>query len=153
MHIREILTAHDFAISAEVSSKKGVLEKLAGLIAARQHRLTSGAVFEALVARERLGSTGLGQGVAIPHCRVANLSEARAAFMRTTNSIDFDAVDQQPVDVFFALCVPEESTEDHLQILAGLATMCSNAQYMRQLREQTDTGELVRLIRDWAPPN
>ncbi len=153
MRFHEILTPDDVAISAEVRSKKGVLEKLAGLIAAKQQRLTSAVVFDGLVARERLGSTGLGQGVAIPHCRVAYLNKVRAALLHTTNSVDFDALDKQPVDIFIALSVPEESTDEHLQILAELATMCSDEAFMRRLREQTDAGELVKLINDWVPPN
>lgn len=147
MDIAEILTPARIASRAEVSSKKGVLELLANLIADDKPELTQPEIFDSLCARERLGSTGLGHGVAIPHGRLKGSKQTLGAFVQLVEGIDYDAVDQQPVDLVFALLVPEESTSEHLQILAKLAEMFSDAGLVMQLRAAYSSTRLYDLLR------
>ncbi len=112
------------------SSKKRLFEQV-GLLFENQHGIARGVVFESLFARERLGSTGLGQGVAIPHGRIKGLKDALGAFVRLSQPVPFDAPDGKPVNLVFALLVPEHATEKHLEILSELAQMFSD----RELRE------------------
>lgn len=148
MQIAEILTPARVALGAEVSSKKGVLEELANLIAADTPDLTQAEIFDSLCARERLGSTGLGHGVAIPHGRLKGGKQTLGAFMQLNEGIDYDAVDQQPVDLLFALLVPEESTDEHLQILARLAEMFSDTELVEQLRRANSSDNLYDLLKE-----
>ncbi len=116
-------------------SKKRVLQHLATLIANDIPTLDADELFRRLIARERLGSTGLGHGIAIPHCRIDNCTGTIGTLLKLAEPIDFDAVDNEPVDLVFALIVPEESHEDHLQTLAALAERFTNPKVVRQLRE------------------
>lgn len=138
MQISQILTLDRIESNAPSHSKKAALETLAALIADADPALTQSEVFDSLTARERLGSTGLGQGVALPHGRLKNAERTLGAFLRLESGIDFDAVDNQPVDLLFALLVPEESTDEHLQILSRLAELFSKPEVLKRLRtEQT----------------
>ncbi len=150
MQIGQILAPERVRIDAPATSKKSVLEALAGLIAGDEPDVTQAQVFDSFIARERLGSTGLGHGVAIPHCRVDNATEARAAIIRTDQPVDFDAIDGQPADLFFALAVPAESTQEHLDILATLAGMFSDRSLVAQLRDVDSAQGLFRLVTDWT---
>lgn len=105
----------------EIGSKKRLLETLAGLLAGANPRLTADLVFDRLLERERLGSTGLGHGIALPHARVKETAEPLGAFVSLAKGVDYDAADGEPVDLAFALLVPESATEEHLQLLAQLA--------------------------------
>ncbi|MCW8908198.1 MAG: PTS sugar transporter subunit IIA, partial [Sedimenticola sp.] len=91
--------------------------------------------FDKLLERERLGSTGLGNGIALPHARMAGVGEARGAFVQLQSKADFDAIDRQPVDLVFGLLVPEQATEEHLQLLARLATLFSDDSFCERLRK------------------
>ena len=147
MQIAEILKPERIAVSNGISSKKGVLEELARLIAMDTPDLTQIEVFDSLCARERLGSTGLGHGVAIPHGRLKGGKHTLGAFIQLKDGIDYDAVDQQPVDLLFALLVPEESTDEHLQILARLAEMFSDTDLVSKLRYASSSDRLYELLR------
>lgn len=125
-------------------SKKRILEELAGLLATAAEELNQGTVFDRLLERERLGSTGLGHGIALPHARVAGVTEARGAFLQLKSGADFDAIDQQPVDLVFGLLVPEAATEEHLQLLAKLATLFSDETFCQRLRKAADSDALLR---------
>lgn len=138
MKLANILSADRVEIGVALASKKSVLERLAALLAAGDATLNANAVFDSLLARERLGTTGLGAGIAIPHGRVSNNGSVLGAFVRTREPIQFDAVDNAPVDLFFALCVPEEATEEHLDLLAELAQRFSDAEFVERLRGTTD---------------
>lgn len=148
MQIAEILTPARVAISSGISSKKGVLEELARLIADDTSDLTQSEIFDSLCARERLGSTGLGHGVAIPHGRLNGGKQTLGAFIQLHEGVDYDAVDQQPVDLLFALLVPEQSTDEHLQILARLAEMFSDAELVGRLRRASSSKRLYELLQD-----
>lgn len=148
MQIAEILTPARIAGDVDVTSKKGVLELLANLIAEDTPELTQAEIFDSLCARERLGSTGLGHGVAIPHGRLKGSKLTLGAFVQLNEGVDYDAVDQQPVDLLFALLVPEESTDEHLQILARLAEMFSNNDLVGQLRRGGNSATLYDLLKE-----
>ncbi|GAB4289365.1 MAG: PTS IIA-like nitrogen regulatory protein PtsN [Thiohalomonadaceae bacterium] len=151
MHIADLLTAGRVACGDPSASKKRVLEHLSALIADGQQALNPVGVFDSLIARERLGSTGLGHGVAIPHGRVKNGTVTVGAFIKLQQPIDFDAVDGEPVDLLFGLLVPEQSTQEHLQLLAQLAEMFSDTAFVARLRAATSAAELHTLLSQWKP--
>lgn len=146
MEISEILSSDRVLCDVTVNSKKAALEKLAGLIASAIPEVTQTEVFESLVARERLGSTGLGHGIALPHGRRKGGAQTIAAFLRLQTGIQYDAVDQKPVDLLFALLVPEASTEEHLKILARLATMFSDAGLVEAIRSAATADAVFGLL-------
>lgn len=151
MHIADLLTAERVACGDPSASKKRVLEQLSALIAGGQQALNPTDIFDSLLARERLGSTGLGHGVAIPHGRVKNGTVTVGAFIKLQKPIDFDAVDGEPVDLLFGLLVPEQSTQEHLQLLAQLAEMFSDATFVASLRSATSAAELHARLSQWTP--
>jgi len=105
-------------------------------------------IFEKLIERERLGSTGLGKGIALPHARITHLEQAQAVFIRLQDGIDFDSVDNQPVDLIVALLVPVDANEQHLKILAGLAGFFNNDDNCKKIREISDHQQIIDLITD-----
>src|SRR6185295_14816992 len=113
--------------------------------------LDAAMVATSLAAREKLGSTGLGQGIAIPHGRIKGLKEARGAFLRLKQPVPFDAPDARPVSQVFVLLVPEQATDLHLQLLSELAQMFSERAFRERLAAATDAAELERLFRAWQP--
>jgi PTS system nitrogen regulatory IIA component len=132
------------------SSKKRLFEQI-GLLFENQHGIGRGVVFESLFARERLGSTGLGQGVAIPHGRIKGLKDALGAFVRLSQPVAFDAPDGKPVNLVFALLVPEHATEKHLEILSELAQMFSDRALRDALAGAADAAALHKIISAWQP--
>ena len=146
MQISEILSAERILCNIETSSKKSALEELAKLIAGTYPSLTYAEIFSCLITREKLGSTGLGNGVAIPHCRFINSTDTIGAFLQLKEAIDYDAIDQQPVDLIFALLVPENSTDEHLQILATLAKMFSDNSLLARLRVESEPEEIFKIL-------
>jgi len=146
MEIAELLSAQRVVHGANIVSKKKVLELLSQLLADSLDTLNQEEIFGGLLSRERLGSTGLGHGVAIPHARIAGLKKATAAFVQLHNGINYDAIDQQPVDLLFALLVPADATEEHLQVLATLAEKFNDIELREQLRQATSNEELQALV-------
>jgi len=142
MEISEILSPERVLSNVVINSKKAALETLAGMIAAADPEMTQTEVFDSLIARERLGSTGLGHGIALPHGRRKGGVRTIAAFLRLQTGIQYDAIDHKPVDLLFALLVPQESTEEHLNILSRLATMFSDNTLVTEIRA-ADTAEAV----------
>lgn len=149
MQISDILTPERMLCHVQATSKKRVLEYFSKLLATETSSLTSHEIFESLLGRERLGTTALGKGVAIPHARVTQCDVTLAAFLQLETGIDFDATDKQPVDLLFALMIPENSTEEHLKILAKLADMFSQEQFREQLRNTHDCSEKFNLLTLW----
>lgn len=143
--ISKILPAGNVVLDLDVGSKKRVFEQ-AGLLFENQHGIRRAVVFDALFAREKLGSTGLGQGVAIPHGRIGGLKEAVGALFRLTSPVPFDAPDGQPVGLLFILLVPEAATEKHLQLLSELAQMFSSKSFRDQLAAAPDAAAVKELI-------
>lgn len=130
----------------EIASKKRLLETLAELLANDHPSLQTETVFERLLERERLGSTGLGHGIALPHARLKDLNEVQGAFVQTVTGVDYDAADGEPVDLAFALLVPEAANEEHLQLLAHLASLFSDAEIRTRLRACTSAADLLQVL-------
>ena len=134
MKLSEILSPDCILLGVDATSKKRVLEFASRLLSGADQSLSPRGVFDCLIAREKLGSTGLGHGVAIPHGRLAGLDKTIGVFLRAQKGVDFDAPDNEPVDLVFALLVPEESTEEHLQVLASIASYFSSSKSRDALR-------------------
>jgi nitrogen PTS system EIIA component len=134
----------------QASSKKRLFEQV-GLLFENHHGIARSQVFDSLFARERLGSTALGQGVAIPHGRIKGLKEALGALVRLAQPIAFDAPDGQPVSLVFVLLVPEQATEKHLQILSELAQMFSDKALREAMNQASDAAALHELVIAWQP--
>lgn len=146
MQINELFHPARIACKQSCASKKRSLEILGRLLADSTPDLTEGEIFDSLIARERLGSTGLGKGVALPHGRIQGLTRPMGALLTLEDGIDFDALDKQPVDLLFALLVPEESTDEHLQILAALAGLFSQPGLCQQIRSSQDGDSCYELL-------
>ena len=146
--ISRLLPLPNVIVDLDVSSKKRVFEH-AGLLFENNHQIARSQVFDSLFAREKLGSTGLGQGVAIPHGRVKGLKEALGALVRMKQAILFDAPDGQPVGLIFVLLVPDRATDVHLQILSELAQMFSDKAFRERLLAAPSAPELHQLITQW----
>ena len=145
MQIDHILTPERTFSGVQGGSKKRVLE-LIGKLVAQQTNLDPDAIYENLIAREKLGSTGFGNGIAIPHCRLEDCHQAIGALLQLDGKIDFDALDGQPVDLIFVLLVPQEATEQHLQILKMLAGKLDRADLRDALRAAPDADALYRVM-------
>ncbi len=146
MKLTDILSADRVVSGASVTSKKKALEELANLLAKGAATLTGGEVFNSLTAREKLGSTGLGHGVAIPHGRMASVDGSVGAFVRFKHPVDYDAHDGNPVDLVFGLLVPQQATEAHLKHLAAIAEMFSDDGFCAKLRSVSDDKALYALL-------
>lgn len=153
MNIENLLAPELTRCRAEATSKKRTLELLSELLAGDAEAPSDRAVFEALIGRERLGSTGLGKGVGLPHARIGDLASPTAALVTLATPVDFDAMDRQPVDILFALLVPEHSTDEHLRILAALAELFSDAGVCQTLRDCESTDALYRTMLEAAGAN
>lgn len=146
MRISDILTSDCILCGQTLTSKKTTLEELSKILANTDTSLSYTEVFDCLVAREKLGSTGLGNGVAIPHGRLKGGKKTIAAFMQLQHGVDFDAIDRGPVDLLFALLVPEDSTDEHLQTLSHLAEMFSNTETLERLRSGSTADGIYKIL-------
>ena len=146
--VSQILPLSNVLIGLDMSSKKRVFEQ-AGLLFENNHSIARAQVFDSLFAREKLGSTGLGKGVAIPHGRLKGLKNAVGALVRMKAPIPFDAPDGQGVSLIFLLMVPERATDAHLQILSELAEMFSDIAFRTQLLAAPDSAALHALMSNW----
>ena len=148
--VAKLLSPEHIALDLQISSKKRLFEQ-AGLLFENHDKIARSTVFDSLFAREKLGSTGLGQGVAIPHGRIKGLKEALGAFVRLAQPVPFDAPDGNPVNLVFVLLVPEKATEKHLQILSELAQLFSDRVLRDAMTAASDAGALHQLIAAWQP--
>jgi len=146
----QFIVAERIGNRLEIGSKKRLLEVLGELLATDAPELDPDAVFERLLERERLGSTGLGHGIALPHARMKEVDEAVGAFIQLRQGVDFDAIDDKPVDLSFGLLVPESANEMHLQLLSQLATMFSDAKLRQSLRAAESAEEILRILEGWV---
>lgn len=133
--IADILTPERVKLDLECSSKKRALELISQIVAGAQEGLEAWAIFDTLLARERLGSTGVGRGIAIPHGKLPALKAPVGAFVRLENGIDFDSPDGVPVSLIFAILVPEGGEEAHLAILSQLARRFSDPEFCTAIRQ------------------
>lgn len=147
--IAKLLPPANVVVGLEASSKKRAFEQ-AGLLFENNHGIGRSTVFDSLFAREKLGSTGLGQGIAIPHGRIKGLKDALGAFIRLAEPVPFDAPDGRPVTMLFVLLVPEQANEHHLQLLSELAQMFSDRAFREQLMSAPDSLTVHGLFAGWG---
>ncbi|MBV8248209.1 MAG: PTS sugar transporter subunit IIA [Comamonas sp.] len=146
--LASILPAAQVLVSVDVTSKKRAFEE-AGLLFESLHGLSRALITDSLFARERLGSTGLGHGVAIPHGRIKGLTAPMAAVFQLASPIGFDAPDEQPVGLLIFLLVPEAATQKHLEILSEIAELLSDSQLRERLKSSNDAQLLHGMIASW----
>lgn len=148
MRVRELLTPERTHYHLHGASKKRLLDQVAQLAAQGNPELGEQQVFDALIARERLGSTGIGEGIAIPHCRLASCQQPVGMLVSLDEAIDFDAVDGRPVDLVFVLLVPEDNPEQHLKTLSHLAALFNEQSFRDGLRGADSANTLYRAAID-----
>ena len=146
--LASILPASQVLVGIEVTSKKRAFEE-AGLLFENLHGLSRALIADSLFARERLGSTGLGHGVAIPHGRIKGLKAPMAAVLQLAQPIGFDAPDEQPVGLLIFLLVPEAATQKHLEILSEIAELLSDTSLRERIKTAPTAEQLHALIADW----
>ena len=145
MTISALLSPQRIFLDTEISSKKKLLELIAN-IAADQTRLPESTIYANLLNRERLGSTGLGQGFAVPHARLEHLDKTLGCFFRLKEAVNFEAPDNQPVDLVFTIIIPDQATEEHLLILSSLASIFSRAEICDAIRHAGSKEEIAEII-------
>ena len=153
MQLSELLTPSRTLCHADVVSKKRALELASQTIAEQLDGLAAEDIFSGLINRERLGSTGIGEGVAIPHCRISGVNTAIGMLMTLSTPIDFDAIDNRPVDLICFLLVPEDGAEEHLQTLAGLAELFNDSATRESLRNCEDALSLLNRVQTLCKGN
>jgi len=145
MQLEDILTSERCYCQLEGTSKKQILMNISEKLGQQFATLDESEVFNSIMAREQLGSTGLGNGIAIPHCRVPHCQGIIGALVTLKSPIDFDAIDSKPVDLLFILIVPEEKTDEHVKTLAGLAALFNDPDFCYTLRQTQDNEELYNI--------
>ncbi len=146
MHLSDYLNADCVRHNVEAGSKKSVLETLSEILATAYPSITTQDIFNCLVSREKLGSTGLGNGVALPHGRLASIDQPACVFLQLNKPVDFEASDNKPVDLIIGLIVPEESTDQHLRILSAIAEKFSQPDFTASLRTSETPQQLLALL-------
>ena len=148
IRLETILTPGRSLVNVPGGSKKRALEQIANLIGREVPELDTQAVYEALIAREKLGSTGFGNGIAIPHCRLKGCETPVSALLHLDHAIDFDAIDGAPVDLLFVLLVPEAATDAHLELLRQIASMLDRKEVREKLRSAKSNEALYQVVLD-----
>lgn len=148
IRIENILTPGRSLVNVPGGSKKRVLEQIAKVLGQDLPDLDSQTIFESFIAREKLGSTGFGNGIAIPHCRMPGCASPLSAVLRLDTPVDFDAIDGAPVDLLFVLLVPEAATDEHLELLRQIASMLDREEVRERLRQARSGQDLYQAIVD-----
>jgi PTS system nitrogen regulatory IIA component len=148
IRLENILTPGRSLVNVPGGSKKRVLEQIAKVIAQDHPDLDYQSIFESLIAREKLGSTGFGNGIAIPHCRMAGCNAPLSAVLRLDTPVDFDAIDGAPVDLLFVLLVPQAATDEHLELLRQIASMLDRDDVRERLRSASTDQALYEVVVD-----
>lgn len=146
IRLENILTPGRSLVNVPGGSKKAVLEEIAKLIGRQVPEFDWQSVYESLIAREKLGSTGFGNGIAIPHCRLTGCTSPVSAVLHLERPVNFDAIDGAPVDLLFVLLVPEAATDAHLELLRQIASMLDRADVREQLRAAKSNDELYNVV-------
>ncbi|MFG1497775.1 PTS sugar transporter subunit IIA [Saccharospirillum sp. HFRX-1] len=144
IQLDQVLSSERVYTGAFGVSKKRVLQSLAERLAASLDGVGEVDLFDQLIARERLGSTGLGQGIAVPHCRLAQIERPIAALAKLDEAVDFESPDRKPVDLLFVLVVPEAATDDHLNLLAAVVERFNDSALVKSLRQASDSQTLYQ---------
>lgn len=145
MNISDIMTDKDVVIGVKANTKRELLQELASY-ASKATGLDERTLFDTLLERENLGSTGFGEGTALPHGRFENLKKVQAVFFRLAAPIDYDAIDGKPVDLVFMLLSPEDSGADHLTALAKISRLLKNESVCSKVRKMADTEDIYSLL-------
>lgn len=145
MQLNEILTLNCTKSAVQCTSKKRALEMISEIVA-EQTGQSSNVLFECMLSREKMGSTGIGNGIAIPHARMQSSDKAIAVLLQCESPIEFDAIDNRPVDLLFALLVPDAQCKEHLKTLSSMAERLSNKQILKQLRKAQTDQELYDIM-------
>jgi len=148
MNFDNLIKIDQIQVNMTAGSKKKVLEMISQIVTDCYPQYQTSKIFETLIERERLGSTGIGHGVALPHGRLAECQEPIGIFISLTDGIDFDAIDKQTVHLIFTLLVPENSTQAHLQILAKLAEFFRRKDKRQMLDEAASAEDIYQLLID-----
>lgn len=148
IRLETILTPGRSLVNVPGGSKKRVLEQIANLIGKEVAGLDTQDVFESLIAREKLGSTGFGNGIAIPHCRLPGCIAPVSALLHLDSPVDYDAIDGAPVDLLFVLLVPEAATDAHLELLRQIASMLDRKEVRDRLRSASSSEALYQVVLD-----
>lgn len=146
MTLQDILTLDCTKCAVPASSKKRILEQICLLAAEKMGNCSASDLLDSILNREKMGSTGIGNGIAIPHGRLSNTDKAMAVLLTTEQAIDFDAIDNKAVDIFICLFVPQDSTQEHLNTLQSIAQLFSDRKTAKQVRKCTNDLQLFDLI-------
>lgn len=146
MTLQDILTLDCTQCAVPTSSKKRILEQICLLAAEKMGNCSASDLLESILNREKMGSTGIGNGIAIPHGRLSNTDKAMAVLLTTEQGIDFDAIDNKAVDIFICLFVPQDSTQEHLNTLQSIAKLFSDRKTAKQVRKCTNNLQLFNFI-------
>jgi len=147
MDIQAIVSLDRTECAVQCNSKKRILEIISDIAASNNPHIEAATVLSSLLAREKMGSTGIGNGIALPHGRLPDLENVIAIVVTSTPAIDFDAIDDKPVDIFFTLLVPEAQTEGHLQTLAMVAQKLSDKTIVKAIRNASTSNDIVSALR------
>jgi PTS system nitrogen regulatory IIA component len=148
MQLQSILTPERTFVGATATSKKRAIQAISGMLAEQIPQFDEEEIYDALLSREKLGSTAIGEGIAIPHSRIDNCIKITGALVKLADPVDFDAPDSKPVDLVFVLLVPSESTEEHLGVLSELATLFSDPGFTSALRQANNPDALFQTAID-----
>lgn len=146
MDIASLLSPTSVLCQYTSSSKKRILEEISEHLSEQFPDMNANTIFSALISREKLGSTGIGNGIAIPHCRIPDCTKTIAMLITLNSGIDFDAIDNEKVDVIFVLLVPEGANENHLKTLAQIAETFSNDKILEKVRSAQNNDELLNAV-------
>jgi len=142
----DLLSPGRILAGVRINSRKRLLELISETLAKKNKELNSREIFESLCVREQLGSTGLGNGVAIPHGRISGTRDVEALFLQLIKPLPFDADDGKPVDLIFAMAVPKHCTADHSKLLSSIANRFSDPELLERLRKAADANEIWQLL-------
>lgn len=148
MDIASLLSPELVLCQHTSSSKKRILEEISEHLGEQFPNMNANTIFSALISREKLGSTGIGNGIAIPHCRIPECNQTIAMLMTLEKSIDFDAIDNEPVDIIFVLLVPEGANDNHLKTLAKIAETFSDEAILESIRNARSIQALLDLLKE-----
>jgi len=146
MKIKDFISEEGMVFAPSVTSKKAALELLSDTLAHQDSTISKNKILDALLAREKLGSTGLGEGIAIPHCRLQELENIYVAMLKLEEGVEYDASDEKPVYFLFSLIVPEDANEDHLELLANLAELLDNEPLRDSIKKSSNAKELYQIL-------
>ena len=150
MNIQALVSLDRTECAVQCNSKKRIIEIISEIAAETNAEIQKEDALNALLSREKMGSTGIGNGIALPHGRLANLSNVTAVVVTTPPAIAFDAIDDKPVDIFFAILVPENQTEGHLQTLATIAGKLSQKSIVKTIRNAESKEQVIAALCDEA---